>query len=74
MSGLEASYPLPMGDVVNLNKFRKAKERAERAAVAEQNRRKHGRTKSDKARENAEREKLEREHAGKHIVSIESDD
>lgn len=56
-----------MGDVINLNKFRKAKARADKAATAEQNRRKHGRTAAEKAREAAEREKADRDLAGKKL-------
>jgi hypothetical protein len=56
-----------VGDVINLNKFRKAKARAEKSATAEQNRRKHGRTKAEEASEAAARKKLEHDLAGKHI-------
>jgi hypothetical protein len=56
-----------VGNVINLNKFRKAKERAEKAALAEQNRRKHGRTAAERAREHAERARLEAELTGKHL-------
>ena len=56
-----------MAQIINLNKFRKAKERAAKAALAEQNRQKHGRTDSDKARSTAERAKLEKDLAGKRI-------
>ena len=58
-----------MGDVVNLNKFRKAKERAEKAATAAQNRSKHGRSAADKARQTAERAKLDRELSSKRLES-----
>jgi Domain of unknown function (DUF4169) len=37
-----------MGEVVNLKRFRKAKERAEAQARAEANRAKHGRTKLER--------------------------
>jgi hypothetical protein len=39
-----------MGDVINLNKFRKQKERADKAKTAEQNRLKHGESKVERAR------------------------
>jgi hypothetical protein len=39
-----------MGDVVNLNRFRKAKEKAVREAQAAANRTRHGRTKEQHAR------------------------
>lgn len=56
-----------MGDVINLNKFRKAKARADKAVVAAQNRRKHGRTAAEKAREQLERAKLAHDLDGKHL-------
>ncbi len=37
-----------MGEVVNLRRYRKAKEKAEAQARAEENRAKHGRTKSER--------------------------
>lgn len=41
-------------DIVNLNKFRKAKERADKERQAEQNRAKFGQTKDEKLRETDE--------------------
>ncbi len=38
-----------MGEIVNLNKTRKARERQEAEAAAAANRAKHGRTKAEKA-------------------------
>ena len=43
-----------MGDVVNLNRFRKAKEKAVREAQAAANRARYGRTKEQRAREKDE--------------------
>jgi hypothetical protein len=43
-----------MGEVVNLRKWRKARERAEAATQAAANRAAFGRTKAEKAREAAE--------------------
>lgn len=43
-----------MGDVVNLNKFRKAKALAEKEAKADENRAKYGRRKSDRNAAEAE--------------------
>lgn len=40
-----------MGDLVNLNKFRKRKAKGEREKRAEVNRRVHGRTKAERALE-----------------------
>ena len=49
-----------MSDPVNLNKFRKAKAKAEKQQRAAQNRVKFGRTKSEKSLESARAEKLGR--------------
>lgn len=43
-----------MGDVVNLNRFRKARARAVRAQEADANRTRFGRTAADKARDDAD--------------------
>lgn len=43
-----------MGDVINLNRFRKARARTERAQEADANRAKFGRTAVDKARDDAD--------------------
>ena len=48
-----------MSNVVNLNKFRKRKEKAAKEARAETNRRLHGRTKAERALEAAQKHKLE---------------
>lgn len=49
-----------MGNVVNLNKFRKRKAKAERAKRAEVNRRLHGRTKAERARDELQKRQLTR--------------
>ena len=49
-----------MTDPVNLNKFRKAKKRAEKEQRAAENRAKYGRTKVEKELEKARSEKLEK--------------
>ncbi|TCL09535.1 uncharacterized protein DUF4169 [Shimia isoporae] len=51
--------------VVNLNKFRKAKARAEQKAQADENAAKFGRTKAQKALEEARAEKDKRDLDGK---------
>lgn len=53
-----------MGDVVNLNRFKKARARAGKAASAEANRVKFGRSKTEKAAEEAEAERRARELDG----------
>lgn len=42
-----------MGEIVNLNRARKAKVKADRTAQAAENRVKHGRTKAEKQKERA---------------------
>ncbi|HEY0837343.1 MAG TPA: DUF4169 family protein [Azospirillum sp.] len=54
-----------MGDVVNLNRFRKQQERTRRAAQAEENRIRHGRTKAEKSAERLERDRAARDLEGK---------
>lgn len=49
-----------MAEVVNLNRFRKAKARDDARVVAEANRAKFGRTKAEKARDVAEQARGER--------------
>jgi hypothetical protein len=46
--GRVAAYPHRMGEIVNLNKARKARAKAEAAADAAANRAKHGRSKAEK--------------------------
>ncbi|MDA1326627.1 MAG: DUF4169 family protein [Proteobacteria bacterium] len=48
------------GGAVNMNRFRKAKKRAEKQATADENRVKFGRTKAEKARDAAGNEKMRR--------------
>jgi hypothetical protein len=45
--------------VVNLNKFKKQKAKAERVKQAETNRRLHGRTKAERARDALQKKQLE---------------
>jgi hypothetical protein len=47
-----------MGKVINLNKFRKQKAKAERAKQAETNRRLHGRTAAERARDELSKQQL----------------
>lgn len=49
-----------MSDPVNLNKFRKVKEKLEKEKRAKENRAKFGRTKADKKLEEARAEKLKK--------------
>ncbi len=53
-----------MAGVVNLNRFRKEKARAERRAEADANAAKHGRTKAEKALDQARAEKAARDLDG----------
>ena len=56
-----------MGNVVNLNKFRKRKAKVERAKQAETNRRLHGRTKLERQRDALQKEQLSRGVDGKKL-------
>ncbi len=49
-----------MAEIVNLRQFRKGKVREQRAAMAEQNRVLHGRSKNEKQRDRLQAEKAER--------------
>jgi hypothetical protein len=53
-----------MGKVVNLNRFRKQKAKAERKKQAEVNRRLHGRTKAERAHDELQRRQLTRSLEG----------
>ena len=48
-----------MSNVVNLNKFKKRKAKAERVKQAETNRRLHGRSKAERARDALQKKQLE---------------
>ena len=48
-----------MGDVVNLKRFRKKVEREQAAKHAENNRARHGRTKSERERDEATKNRLQ---------------
>lgn len=66
------------GNVVNLNKFRKQKARADKAKQAEINRVRHGRTKAQREREHTDRERAARLLEGKRLeqaaeIATESD-
>lgn len=56
-----------MADVVNLNRFKKAKAKTEKAATAAHNRAKFGRAKAEKSRDAIEKTRAERELDGKKI-------
>lgn len=62
------SRRLDLAEPVNLNKFRKAKARAEKQQRAAENRIKHGRTKAEKARD-----KLEKSRSARQIDESELD-
>ncbi|HKP55777.1 MAG TPA: DUF4169 family protein [Polyangiales bacterium] len=55
------------GKVVNLNKYRKQKAKAEASKVADTNRRFHGRTKAERAREALEKKKQAATVDGAHL-------
>jgi hypothetical protein len=57
-----------MGDIVNLNRFRKARAKAEQVRQAEENRRLHGRDKAEKRRGTKEKARAERDLEGKKLT------
>jgi hypothetical protein len=57
-----------VGDVVNLNRFRKKKAREDKARQAETNRRLHGRTKEERARDEAQKRRLKDKLDGVFLV------
>ena len=61
-----------MGDIVNLNKFKKQKAKAERVKQAETNRRLHGRTKAERARDALQKKQLETSVDGARLESTPS--
>lgn len=56
-----------MGDVINLNRYRKAREKAERARLAEQSRVRHGRSKLDRDVQRLEEQRQVDALAGKRL-------
>lgn len=63
-----------MSNVVNLNKFRKAKAKAEKAKQAETNKRLHGRTKVERQREHLQKQQLDSKVDGARLDASASDD
>ena len=61
-----------MGDVVNLRQFRKQKERAEKEDLAQENREKHGRRKSDVQLMQSRKDLDDKRHDG-HQIDPEDD-
>lgn len=62
-----------MGDLVNLNKFRKAKQRRNQDATATINREKFGRTKAETDRDQQQRERQGRDLDGAKLPGEDSD-
>ena len=60
-----------MGNVVNLNRFRKRKAKADRRKQAEVNRRLHGRTKAEVARDELQKKQLTRAVEGAKLDNAE---
>lgn len=58
-----------MSKVVNLNRFRKQKEKAEREKRAETNRRLHGRTRAERLRDELQKQQQRTQLAGKQLQS-----
>ena len=56
-----------MGDVINLNRYRKARARAEKQREAEANRARHGRTRSDRTASRREQQRSDATLDGKRL-------
>lgn len=54
-----------MADIINLNKWRKARDKAAETEAARENRVRHGRSKAEKTRESIARDKEAAELSGK---------
>jgi Domain of unknown function (DUF4169) len=59
-----------MGEVINLNKFRKRKAKTEASKRADTNRRLHGRNKLERTREDQQKRSLESKLNGAHLRSV----
>jgi hypothetical protein len=57
-----------MGEVINLNRFRKARAKAEAEKQAEENRASFGRTKAEKHQEIRERDRSDQDLDGKKLT------
>ncbi|HMA48298.1 MAG TPA: DUF4169 family protein [Magnetospirillaceae bacterium] len=57
-----------MGEVVNLNRFRKARAKAEQEKLAEENRVRHGRSKSEKTQAVKDQDRTDRDLDGKQLT------
>jgi hypothetical protein len=62
-----------MGNVVNLNKFRKRKAKEQREKQADTNRRLHGRTKAERERDELQKRQLEKGLEGKRLEPSDGD-
>jgi len=56
-----------MGDIVNLNKYRKQRQRGEQTKQAAENRVTFGRSKADRARTRSEQDRLSQDLQGKRL-------
>jgi hypothetical protein len=57
----------PMAEIVNLNRFRKARDRADAEVRAAKNRRRFGRSKAERGKDRAEAEKAAKDLDGKRL-------
>lgn len=56
-----------MAEIVNLNRFRKARQRAEDSQQAAENRVRFGRSKAERAKDRHAADKTARDHSGKEL-------
>lgn len=63
-----------MSNVVNLNRFRKKKQKVEKEKRADLNRRLHGRTKAERVQDEFEAEKRRKREAGALLIKTDKED
>jgi hypothetical protein len=61
-----------LAEIVNLNRFRKARQHDEKQRQAQENRVRFGRNKGEKASDRHEQEQFQRDHAGKKLSDDDS--
>ncbi len=67
-SGRRLRYPFAVSaDIVNLNQFRKQRDKARKSATVEENRAKFGRTKQERRKDDATRDKADKSLDGKKL-------
>lgn len=69
MTGVSVS-----ADIINLNQFRKARQKDDKRDKAAENRKKHGHSKAEKLADAKDRAKADQQLSGKQLSDADSDD